>query len=166
MAAAGIAAWKAVSKQATAGTSGQDRVHRGQRRERLRLVERGEVGERPQVRLDLVVEEDRPAVPRPAVDDPVADRPERAEAGDGLGDGRRVGRPARGRQVGRRDDVVGRVEDAQLEAARPGVDDEDAGGGVARGAGVAASDRPGALAAYAGQAQSRISGASSPSSRV
>ena len=53
----------------------QDRLHRGQGGERLGLVERGEVGQRLEVRLDRVVDADRAAIARPAVDDPVADRP-------------------------------------------------------------------------------------------
>jgi hypothetical protein len=45
-AAAGMVAWKAVSKQATAGTAGSTCLHRVQGGQRLRLVQRRQVGER------------------------------------------------------------------------------------------------------------------------
>ena len=82
-----------MSKQATAGTSGQHALHRREGRERLRLVDRREVGQRPQALLDLVVEPDRAAV---AASRHARSRWPTASIGpkerDGLGDRRVVGR--------------------------------------------------------------------------
>ena len=101
-----------MSKQATAGTSGRIPVTTssaasdfgwwsGARsvRARMRVHDRG-------------VDPDRAGELRPAVDDPVADGADRAEAADGVGHGQGVGRPARRGQVRRRDDGVVAVEDA------------------------------------------------------
>ena len=111
-----------------AGDRRHVREHGGDRRERgerLRLVERGEVGEGPEVRHDLGVEPDRPRVARSPVDDPVADGvdgPERADRGP---HGGRVGQtPGRG-QVRRPHDAILRVEHPELQAAGPRIDDED-----------------------------------------
>gem|GEM_PF-4571461 len=86
------------------------------------------------------------------MDDPMADRIDRPEAGNGPGELPGLHAPSRCRQVGRAHDLVGRVEDAQLQAARAGIDDQDP---LERHA-----------AAYPGHAQLAISGSSSPSRRV
>ena len=117
-------------------------------RQRLRLVKRRERGQLAQRRQHLVVEPDGRAEALAAVHDAVPDRVRRlGQLGERLRD--RLGsttdaeRRARAPQLG----VVG-VEQRQLEAARPGVGDEDA------------------HAQLAGQVQSRTSGESSPCSRV
>ena len=56
------------------------RRHRVQRRQRLRLVKRGELGQRPQLALDLGVDDHRLAEPLAAVNDAVANRVSIAEA--------------------------------------------------------------------------------------
>ena len=125
---------------------GQHRTHRVEGGQRLRLVQRGQVGERPELFPDALVDPDRPAEQAPAVHDPVPDRvhvPERPDSGL---DRRRVVRAPRRWQVGGAHHRVRVVEDAQLEAAGPGVDDQDRG--------------------QYGHFQSRTSGASSPYSLV
>ena len=77
----GSVAWNAVSKQATDGTPGRARATTARGLERGRLVQRGEVGERVQVREHLGVDAHGLAVPLAAVHDPVADRVGRSEAG-------------------------------------------------------------------------------------
>ena len=63
-----------MSKHATAGTSRQGRAHRVERRQRLGLVERRQVGELAQPGDDAVVDDHRRAEGRAAVDDAVPDR--------------------------------------------------------------------------------------------
>ena len=146
---AGSVAWNAVSKQATAGTPGQRRATASIAGQRPRLVERGERRQRARCRRRAGVEHDRRREPRPAVDDPVADRADRAQRPIACATTARVRRPVERRQVRRLARTrVGRVEQPQLEAARTRVDDEDR----RRSLGV-------------GHAQFAISGASSPSSR-
>ena len=112
-------AWKAVSKQATAGTSGSDRRHRRERGERLRLVERREVGRAPAGRASTSASRRTgPAVARPAVDDPVADRVDRRRSraiglGDRAGVGRRRGAPA-GRPIATTASAASRTRSLRL----------------------------------------------------
>jgi hypothetical protein len=54
--------------------AGQGDLDRRQRGQRLRLVQRRQVGQRPQPLLDVAVEHHRPGELRAAVDDAVADR--------------------------------------------------------------------------------------------
>ena len=158
---AGRVAWKAVSKQATAGTSGQRRRHRVERGERLRLVERAPgrpARAAPTRRSTSIRTASGEALA--AVDDPVADdvgigrtrrrAPHAAPAGSTA---------AAERELARRERPVVAVEQRQLEAARPGVDHQHA---HARALPAAA----GVSAGTPGQVQSRTSGGSSPSSRV
>ena len=121
-----MAAWNAVSKQATAGSPGRalrDRVERG---ERLRLVQRGER-----------VEARSSSSARDLVVDHAGSRTARRRARSGA----RPRRPspssssaaptssrsavAEGARVDAWPSAVVRGEQPQLEAARPGVDDED-----------------------------------------
>ena len=93
--------------------------------ERLRLVERCKVAERVQSPQHAVVDPHRPDELVAAVNDAVADRVDRAALFDRLTDGVLLGAAPRRREVLRhRHGVV--VEDGQLQAARTGVDDEDA----------------------------------------
>ena len=145
------------------GQAGERVARRPDRRQRDRVVERGEAGDRRQSSDDGIVDEDRGPERLATVDDAMADRRRgshrRAEPVDELaheapvvGIGRSVGPVDRGRGEG---PAPGRVDDAGLERARPGVDDEGDPG--------ASGPRPGA---HPGQRQSRISGTSSPTSRV
>ena len=143
LAAAGSPAWKAVSKHATSGSPRSRRPHRGQRGERLRLVQRRQRGQLLQGAGDLVVDHRRRAEALAAVHDPVAGRvgvTERVERGADV---------VAGRQVARAEQLVAVAEQPQLEAARAGVDDQDAH----------PRQSPGSL-------QSRTSGGSSPCARV
>ena len=137
------------------GRAGQHGGHRVERGERLGLVQRREVGERLEPPPHLGVDEHRRGVQRPAVHDPVPDRVHRAERLDRRLDRRRCRRRRRAARAGRRRPSPRRhgAEDAQLEAARPGVDDEHPGCRVAS-------------MGYARHVQSLISGASSPNSLV
>ena len=136
------------------GVEARDGRHAGERgahdvehRQRGGLVQRRQVGERAQLLLDARVDHDRARELGAAVDDAVAGGVDGAEAGERAPHRRRVGATVFRRQVDARGDAVVGVEDAQLHAARPGVDDEDA---HQRRVHV----------------QSRISGASSPNCRV
>ena len=118
-------AWNAVSKQATAGTSGQDPVDELEGAERLRLVERCEVRERVEPPEDAGVDAHRPDELVAAVDDPVPDRVDCPEPPHRLAHRLLLGAAARrGQALRRHQSVV--VEDRQLQAARAGIDDEDA----------------------------------------
>ncbi len=103
----------------------QGRLDRLERGKRLRLVERGQIGERPESLDDLAVDAHRPRVQRPAVDDPVADRVHRPEPRDGPCNGDDVGLAAGRGQVRRLHDpiVAGRAPGASGCSTR--VDDED-----------------------------------------
>ena len=128
------------------GHVGQHRGHRVQGGQRLGLVQRSQVGERTEPLPDAALDQHRAAELIAPVHDPVTDRAHLAERLDRRLDGRPVVPVPRRRQVGGAGDLVGVVKDAQLEAARPGVDDQD-------------------LSQY-GHFQSLISGASSPRERV
>ncbi|HWQ02679.1 MAG TPA: hypothetical protein VN449_11285 [Gaiellaceae bacterium] len=95
------------------------------RRQRRGIVQRRERRQLADRRLDAVVDHGRLDEPRPAVDDAVADRTARDERLDGA------------RLVA--------LDEVQLQARRPRVDDEDF---------------------QPGQVQSRTAGTSSPSTRV
>jgi hypothetical protein len=114
-----------MTKTADGGHVGQHRGHRIQGGERLGLVQRSQVGERPEPLPDGALDQHRTAELGAAVHDPVADRVHLAERLDRRLDGRPVVPVPRRRQVGRAGDLVGVGQDAQLEAARPGVDDQD-----------------------------------------
>jgi len=121
-AAAGKVAWKAVSKQATAGTpGGSDRVDCVERR---RLVQGGEIGQVAQRGHHLGVEQDGRGERVAAVDDAVADGVDRTEIGQ-------LGIEAIRAQLGKRREIPGRLEliaiadHPQLDARGPYVDDED-----------------------------------------
>ena len=141
-----MVAWNAVSKQATAGHVGQHRLTASRAASDFGWCSGARSVSARELLPDARVDQDRPAEQVPAVHDPVPDRvhvPERLDRGL---DRRRVVRAARRRQVGGAHHRVRVVEDAELEAAGPGVDDQDRG--------------------QYGHFQSRISGASSPCSRV
>ena len=152
------------------GQVGQQLAHGADGGDGPRVVQRRQVGDRVEVVDHLVVEPDRLAEPRATVHHPV---PDRVEAG-----------PLRASRVGQeraqRIEVTGTVppldgvrgdhalvvEHAQLEAARSGVDDQDAHG--RSGLGVS---RDGWLVWTCGPSpgphcQSRTSGRSSPCSRM
>ena len=124
---AGIVAWKAVSKQATAGTSGSSAADRVERGERPGLVQRREVGElaeaptRPRRRS-------APAsvkrVPPWTIRWPTASALPSAASAARIP--RRGRRPRRSIELALGDRLVGGTEQRELEAARAGVDDEDA----------------------------------------
>ncbi len=96
-----------------------------QRGKRLGLVKRGQVAERPQLPLHVLVDQRRPAEPLAAVDDPVADRVRGWKARDDRREllGTRVGVERRKVMLGQ--ERVAVSEQAQLKAARSGVDDQD-----------------------------------------
>jgi hypothetical protein len=103
------------------GGVGQDGRHRRECRQRLRLVERGEVRQGRQLRLDSRIDSNGTRECGSAVDDPVADRVDRAEARDRLRDPRRVGIAARRRKIHRcLDDKgsYGPLREGELEHAR------------------------------------------------
>ena len=114
-----------MSKQATAGTSGSSRGHGVEPGEGLRLVQRREGAELLEGVPDRRVDHGGPGEPGAAVDDPVAHRVGRRPA---VEQGRQVvaGHTVRSRlDVRRLLDGVVPVEQAELEAGRAGVDDED-----------------------------------------
>jgi hypothetical protein len=96
--------------------------------EGLRLVQGREVGERLQPPPHVAGDKHRPRIQRPAVHDAVADRVHRPGRLDRVRERRCLGSAAaqRGQVRGGCDGVVA-GEHPQLEAARPGVDDEHAG---------------------------------------
>ena len=123
----------------------------------LRLVERRQVSERAQLAHDTLVDDHGLDELRATVHDAVADGVDPAEAAPARPSAAAPHRPARAARAGRAaasTRSVG-VEQAQLQAARAGVDHQDLRIGTAR-----------VTAPTAGQVQSRTSGASSPCSRV
>ena len=122
------------------GHPGECHQRRPDRLDRDRVVERGEVGEPVQLIEHLVVDERRGREPRPAVDDPMTDRLDRADRdaldNEALEKRFEVGRAALGPgRVGaplerRREQGIPAVavEHARLERARARVQDEDAHG--------------------------------------
>jgi hypothetical protein len=121
------------------------RVHDRAQRERPRLVERREICERREPRDDRVVEPRRGVVLGAAVDDAMPDGVERRERVERAADVGVVDAAARELQIDRSGNGVVRLEPPQLQAARAGVDDQEA---------------------CAAQVQFRISSESSPCSRV
>jgi hypothetical protein len=109
-----------VERGIEAGDGRHIREHRGHRvqcGQRLRLVQRGQVGESLKLFPDARVDRDRSAEQAAAVHDPVPGRvhiPERLDRGLDRG---RVLRAAGRRQVGGAGDRIRVVDDAQLEAA-------------------------------------------------
>ena len=131
-AAAGMLAWNAVSKHATAGNPREQPAHGVQGGQRLGLVQRRQVGQQLQPPPDVPGHHDRPGELRPAVHDAMAHRVNRAEAVQRLGQRRGIQRgPARGGQIGRAGHLVAGAEHPQLQAARPRVDNEDPHRGAA-----------------------------------
>ncbi len=116
-----------MSKQATAGTSGRTRSTTASAASDFGWCSGARSVSARRCASTASSSEHRAAEARAAVDDPVAHRRDRAEAGQRGRDQRGVGGAARCGQVGAGDHVVGLVEDAQLEAAGAGVDDEDPG---------------------------------------
>ena len=116
------------------GVEAGDRGHCGQRdTDRLDpgqctgLVQRGQVGQRADPGHHVVVDRRGRSEPVPAVHDPV---PGRADAGQPAQECPQAGvvrTAVPGGQVRRRHHLIRRGEHAQLEAARPGVDHQDAG---------------------------------------
>ncbi len=104
---------------------GQDRRDGVQSGQRLRLVERSEIDQLAETGDHLTIHPDRFAEAGPAVDDPVTDRVDPTEPLDRLHHRRLIGPFAGHRQVRRAHDPILAVEDPELQAARPGVDDED-----------------------------------------
>ena len=105
---------------------GKDAAHRRDAEQGLGLVERREVGERGDTVGDRVVDQHRVAELGSAVDDPVPDGLDPLHAVERSRDDRRVAGAARRVEVARGDERVVLVEHAQLDAARAGVDGEDA----------------------------------------
>ena len=149
----GSVAWKAVSKAAASGTPGSAISAAPDRLDRDRVVERGEVREPIELVEHLVVDERRSREARPAVDHPVTDRLDRAdrdaldhealeerlEVGSApLGPGRVCTPFERGREQGI---PAVAVQDARLERARAGVQDENAHRRRTRAVSPAASAR-------------------------
>ena len=107
------------------GNVRQNRADELERAKRLRLMERSQVGERFQPPQDPVVDPHRPDELVAAVHDAVADRVDRPAPFHRLAHRVRLGAAARHRQALRRHQRVV-VEHRQLQAARTGVDDENA----------------------------------------
>ena len=115
-AAAGRVAWKAVSKHATAGTSGRTAVTAASAARDFGWWSGARSVRASRRRDDAGVDPHGSGEGRPAVDDPVAHDVHRAEAADGVLELRGIGDAAgRGKIGGAVDDVAG-VEHAQLEA--------------------------------------------------
>ncbi len=102
--------------------------HRGERGQGLRLVQRREVRQGLEPLDDARVDPHGTREDRPAVDDPVADGVDRAQAADGALELRGIRDAARCRQVGAALDRVAGAEHPQLEAGGARVDDEDPAG--------------------------------------
>ena len=120
------------------GHPGECHQRRPDRLDRDRVVQRGEVGEPIELIEHVVVDERRGREPRPAVDDPVTDRLDRADRDpldhEAFEEGLEVGLTSLGTgRVGapferRREQGIAAVsvEHARLERARARVQDEDA----------------------------------------
>ena len=138
-----------------------DRVERGQR---LGLMKRRERRQLAELGLDVLVDDHRIAKALASVNDPV---PGDVGGGGQLGESGRhdvgLDHSARCRELTRPELAVVRVEQRQLQAARPGVHHQHAHvwryPGTPR-AGSSRADSP------PGHVQSRTSGGSSPCSRV
>ncbi len=104
---------------------GQRPLDRCHRRQRLRLVQRGEVGQRAQPAPARRRRSDRRRERGATVYDPVADGVNVTERGELGAHGSGVRLAARCRQVGAAGHLVRSVEDPQLEAAGAGVDHEN-----------------------------------------
>lgn len=101
-------------------------AHGGDPQQGLRLVQRGQVDEGREASHDVVVDQDRSRELLSAVHDAVTDSLDPGHVGERVGDGRGVLRAERRRQVARDEYAAVPVDDPELEAARPGVDDKDA----------------------------------------
>src|ERR1035437_2095304 len=110
-----MVAWKAVSKQATAGAPGSSAVTASSAA-RLGLMQRGEVGQGPQLLPHRTVDQDRAGEHRPAVHDTVADRIGLTPPPQDPGEAGGVESAGPGGQVSAVLDGVPGVEQAQLEA--------------------------------------------------
>ncbi len=156
-AAGGMVAWNAVSKQADRRDVGQHARDRVERRERNRLMDRGEVRQRGKRLADPAIEANRRRELRAPVDDPMSGRLHGPESFDRPGKlPCRVPAGQWRREVGRSHHLRVLVEDSQLEAARPGIDDED----------PHAPDQGRGVDIDPGQLQLLMSGGSWPSMRV
>jgi len=114
----------AVDRLAVDAHHRQQLAHRAQPGDRLRLVQRRQRAQRRQLVEQVVVDDGRPVPAGPAVDDPVADRVDRTGPGEQLAHGAGLPRtvpPLEPQLLG----PVLLVHHGQLEAARPGVDDQD-----------------------------------------
>ena len=128
------------------GQPGPRPLGRGDRGERLRLVERRERRQTLQLRDERGVEPRGAGAP-PAVDDPMRDGVRRPELGERGAERRRVDVGAGGGGLVLAEPRVVRADQRELDAARAGVDAEDAH-------------------QRAGSVQSRTAGGSIPCSRV
>ena len=137
------------------GYPGQQSRHHVDAAQSPGLVQRGQVGGGLDRAAHRGIDDCRRLQVRTAVHDAVADgiNPGQAVQERGEGGGGSAGIPVP--DFGGGQDLIRRIEQAQLEAARPRVDDEDV-----HQAGPAGD------AAGPGQVQSRTSGMSSPCSRV
>ena len=88
-------------------------------------VQRSQVGDRDEVLDDVAVDADALRVARPAVDDAVADRLDALHAMDGVRELRGVHPPLGDLELTLGQDPVVGIDDAYLERARAGVEDED-----------------------------------------
>lgn len=112
-------------------------------------MERGEIRERLEAVEHGGIEKSRPREENSSVDDAVSHGIEGSGLGDEAGEPVGVRRAGGGLQIPRQEQAICRIEKPELAIARSGVDDKHSGG-----------------ARHPGQIQSRISGGSSPCSRV
>ena len=119
------------------GHVGHEALHRGDCRERRRVVERREVGRGVELPEDCGVDANGVTQFGSAVHDPV---PDRHEWWAGLDERGQAGAVA-GTQIGASHNPIAVIDHAQLQAARPRIDDEDVRAGlVVRVHGVRASE--------------------------
>ena len=124
-----------MKRRVEAGDRGHARQggrNRVQGRQRLRLVQRRQLGQRSQLALHLPVDQHRLAKPLATVDDAVPDgvgvaEPVVAERGPQRS---WVDARLRRRKLDGGDGILAIAQQAQLERARAGIDDEDAHEGV------------------------------------
>jgi len=103
---------------------GPHRPHHIYRSEGLRIVQRGEVDESTESLLDRFVDENWCGEARAAVNNAVPDGPDLRHPPEERPESTGEGRRSKARKITRRDDLVPVIDDAELQAARAGVDDE------------------------------------------
>ena len=116
--------WNAVSMHATAGILGRIALHRADAGQRRRQVQGRKVADADQVCDQLVVDACRSRVPRASVHDAVPDRFDTVHGADGRRECGIIESPFRHLELVLGEDLVAVVDQAHLQRAGTGVDDE------------------------------------------